>query len=118
MDAQLLQALLGNSGGEADPRMVQMQRQQKMIDQMRQQAISPHAGGPAAGATYGPALQQIAQGIMAKKMQGKVDTGMQELNQERMGNRSRNLDALIMAMRRQIPGSNTAMLPPDGMEDQ
>lgn len=118
MDAQLLQAIMSNAGTDTDPRMVQMQRQQKLIDQMRQQAMMPHGGGPASGATYGPAIQQIAQGLAAKKMQGKLDTDMAAANMEQQGNRTRNLDALIMALRRQIPQSNTAMLPPDGMEDQ
>lgn len=118
MDARMIQALMSNAGTDTDPRMQQMQRQQKMIDAMRQEAIAPRGGGPAAGATYGPALQQIMSGIAAKQMQGKADTEMATLNQERAGNRTQNLDALIMALRKQIPQSNTAMLPPDGMEDQ
>lgn len=108
------EGLGAGAGGSMDPRMAQLKRQQRMADMLRQQAVSGQNRGPGAA----PILQQLMSGALAGKMDRDSDSMVGQMGREQAGARAQNLDQLIMALRRQIPGSNQPMLPPEGMEDR
>lgn len=120
LDPQMIQQIMGM--GSQSPEQVELARKQKMVDQMRGQAASfdgrPVQAGRVSVAPIGQGLSALAQGFMAHKMQGDVDTQRQGLNARQQDAQGKYLDALTMALRRPVPGSNTGMLPPDGMEDR
>lgn len=113
---------MGVAGTDLDPRMSQMKRQQRMADMLRQSALTPRGPiqsrvGPVSQGIGGP-IQQMAEMMMAEKMQGRADEQMGQIGRDQTANRANYMDQLIMALRHKIPGSNTAQLPPEGMEDR
>ena len=118
MDPALIQALIGLG---TDPQQQEIARKQKMIDMLRQKSMQPaemiHAGRQVLP-NYGGAIGNALAGYQAQKMQGENDTATQALTARQRAAQAQYLDALTMALRRPIPGSNTPMLPPDGMEDR
>ena len=87
------------AGGEMDPRMAQLKRQQKMADMLRGNAMSMQNRGPGVA----PMLQQIMSGVMAGKMDRDNDAMTGQMGREQAGARAQNMDQLIMALRSRIP---------------
>lgn len=121
LDPQMIQQIMGM--GAQNPEQIELARKQKMIDAMRQRSMNftgepVQAGRGVTVAPIGQGIAALAQGFAAHKMQGQADIERRGLNTRQQDAQGKYMDALTMALRRPMPGSNTKMLPPDGMEDQ
>jgi hypothetical protein len=123
IDPQMIQALM--QSGSNDPQAARLKRQQAQADQMRQTGIQQVMSGPQGqeiGGVYQPNYANMIggalQAYMGNKQQGGIDTAMGEMNSRNMDAKSKYMDAMMMAMRKNYPQPQSPMLPPDGMEDQ
>lgn len=105
-----------------DPRMLQLQRQQKLADMLRQQAMDPGQGQMVSGHYVAPGagglIKQLGSAGLAAYMQPGMDETAGALGAERRDVRNRYADALMMALRKQLPQQQGVVLPPEGMEDR
>jgi hypothetical protein len=131
LDPQAMQAIL--QAGSNDPQAAALKQQQARIDMMRKQALGM-IGGQNRGRSTGLA-SALAGGYIGRQAMGQqtgVDEGMQASAARTADARTKYMDAMMMAMRRQYPEQGMQppaqpgmpaqpappMLPPDGMEDQ
>lgn len=121
MDPQMIQAML-QMGGNDSAQMQQLKRQQKMADMLRQQAMQMPQAQQMGRVSSAPGIANVAANAyglyQANKMQGGIDQGMQQQQQQQTDTKTKYLDALMMALRRNPPQAGQSMLPPNGMEDQ
>lgn len=119
MDPALIQSIIGMG---QDPEAQELLRKQKMIDALRMNAMRVHPAAEKVGRVATPnfagPIGNVMQAYMAQNMQGDVDQRQKAVSERQNAAQSKYLDALVMALRRQIPGTGSRMLPPDGMEDR
>lgn len=101
MTPEQIQAILA-AGGD-DPEAAGLQRQQSMVDMMRQKAMS--GGGPQQMAgnlivpNWAQSVGNFGQGMLANKMQPGIDQGMQRVDQRNVDARKQYLDILMQGLR-------------------
>jgi hypothetical protein len=120
LDPAMIQAILGS--GDADPQADILKRQQMQANMMRAASLRDRPQGQMAGRVFSPdiggTIQDAVAGYQANKMQPGIDAGTTAMAGRNVNAKKGYLDAMMMAMRRQVPPPPQPVLPPDGMEDQ
>lgn len=109
-----------NSGAN-QAQEAQLKRRQMVADMLRkksQEDPSMVQAGRVFIAPTGQIIGNMLNGIKANQLQTGIDADSQALAASQANTRSAYADALAMALRRNYPQSGTAVLPPDGYEDQ
>jgi hypothetical protein len=120
MDPSMIQSILGGANNPQDDRL---KRRQMQIDTMRKQAMQgvQEPGQMVSGhyvPNYAGMIGGALSGAMIPGQQAALDADMDANHQRQTDTRSKYLDALMMAMRKQYPQQSGPMMPLDGMEDR
>lgn len=119
MDPALIEQMLRL--GQTDPADAGLQRQQKMVDMLRQRSMQTpetQMAGRVALPNWGQSLTNAVGGIQANRMQPGIDAGMGQMNERQRTAKRGYLDALVGALRRPNPQAQQQQLPTPGAPKQ
>ncbi len=122
LDPALIQQILAMEEMDQDPQAIQLARQQKMAEGLRQQSMQPGQGQMVGRRYVGPGIadniRQVAQGYQAGQQQRGVDAGMMDMQKSRTSGKSAYMNALMNAMRRApAPGGVQGVVPAAPSDD-